>query len=132
MDEHSGQSETRSHAPVTAQGDRTDNFATPATDVFETSGEIVILMDVPGIGSDDVDIDLTDQTLSVTARRNECNDSGPSILSEYEQHGYFRHFRIPRSVDRGRIAATLADGVLRLVLPKTGRDVPRTIRIGTE
>jgi len=112
--------------------DPTDNLSTPAADVFETEGEIVILMDVPGVESDDVDVDLRDGSLSVTAKRKESEDRGVPIFSEYQRCGYFRYFRIPMSVDQTHITASLTDGVLRLVLPKAGRSVSRMIRLRTD
>lgn len=109
------------------EGDATHDFSTPAADVFETAGEIVIVMDVPGVDADGFDVDLQDGGLSVTARRRQLDERGAAILTEYQLSDYFRYFRVPKSVDQSRISATLADGVLRLVLPKTGRVVPRKI-----
>jgi HSP20 family protein len=127
MDEHERPPDAGSRAREPGEGDPADNFSTPAADVFETAGEIVVLIDVPGVDADDLDVDLHDGSLTVTARRKELEDRGAAILSEYQRRGYFRYFRVPKSVEGSRITATLADGVLRLVLPKAGRLVPRKI-----
>lgn len=132
MDEHERPSGAEIQARESGEGDPSDNFSTPAADVYETAEEIVVLMDVPGVDADNLDVDLRDGSLTVTARRKKVDGEGTAIRCEYQCSSYFRYFRVPKGVDEGRITATLADGVLRLVLPKAGRVVPRKIHLRTD
>jgi len=108
---------------------------TPAVSFFvscETEAEIVLLLDIPGVDADNLDVDLRDGSLTVTARREESEHQGTPILSEYQGCSYFRSFRVPQSVDEGRITASLTEGVLRLVLPKANRVKRRRIQLKPE
>lgn|GEM_PF-1008010 len=132
MDEYLEQSSAPIQAPEPGAGEHIDTFTTPATDIFETEAEIVLLLDIPGVDADNLDVDLRDGSLTITARRKESEHQGTPILSEYQGCSYFRAFRVPQSVDEGRITASLTEGVLRLVLPKANRVKRRRIQLKPE
>ncbi|MCA1960597.1 MAG: Hsp20/alpha crystallin family protein [Desulfomonile sp.] len=132
MDDYVEQPGAPLQMPASSAGEQIDTFTTPAADVFETEAEIVVLLDIPGVTADHLDIDLRDSSLTITARRGELGRHGTAILSEYQRCSYYRTFRVPQSVDEARISASLTDGVLRLVLPKAGRVRTRRIRLKAE
>ena len=104
-------------------------FFTPAVDIYETDNELVLVADMPGVDSDDLDIDLDDDTLSIVGRVKSAEHEGDVLLSEYRMGNYFRNFSISDVVDRNAISASLNDGVLTLTLPKSPKAVPRKIPI---
>jgi HSP20 family protein len=104
-------------------------YFSPAVDIFDTQKELVLLADMPGVNADNVEIDLRDDTLTILGRVPVSASEGQALLSEYKTGNYFRTFRITEIVDRGKIVASISDGVLKLVLPKVEKAVPRKIPI---
>ena len=102
-------------------------YLTPAVDVYEAAGEIMILADIPGVERDNVDIDLYGDVLTVAGKVTTSAEEGSQLLSEYELGSFCRSFRITDAIDRRRITASLNDGVLMIVLPKTVRGGTRKI-----
>ncbi|MHC4470889.1 MAG: Hsp20/alpha crystallin family protein [Planctomycetota bacterium] len=102
----------------------------PATDVFETAQGVVVKMELPGLSPEDVSIVLVDNRLVVKGSRRDP-DRGRKI--EYQQmeiaFGPFVkivHLNMPYESER--IRATLKDGYLDLVIPKTSKPtVERTV-----
>jgi HSP20 family protein len=104
-------------------------YFSPAVDIFDTEQELVLLADMPGVSGENIEIDLRDDTLTILGRVPATTEEGQVLLSEYKTGNYFRTFRITEIVDRGKITASISDGVLKLVLPKVEKAVPRKIPI---
>ncbi len=109
--------------------------AMPATDIAENGKAFVITMDLPGVDEKNIDVNVTDDVLTVraeaTAERKEEKEN--CFLSE-RQHGEFqRAFQIPSGVDSARIGASYEKGVLIITLPKTAeaQQKQRKIRVET-
>ena len=103
---------------------------TPAVDIFENDNELVLLADLPGVGTENLTIDLRDNTLTLTGEIEGNGDSGENaVVVEYGVGKYYRRFSLSEKIDQEGIDAKLADGILRLTLPKVGRAVPRTITV---
>ncbi len=103
---------------------------TPPVDILENEGELVLLADLPGVGPEDLSIDLKENTLTLTGEigGTEVKD-GETVLVEYGVGKYYRQFSLSEKIDQERIDAKLEDGVLRLTLPKVAKAVPRRITI---
>ncbi len=105
---------------------------TPSVDIFETDREITLLADLPGVTSENLDIDLRENTLTLTGEV--VADKGADekgLLIEYETGKYHRQFSLSNVIDQNKINAELNDGVLRLTLPKVEAAKPRKITIKT-
>jgi HSP20 family molecular chaperone IbpA len=103
---------------------------TPNVDIFETEREITLLSDMPGVKADDLNVDLRDDTLTLTGDVNtSVATPGEPMYTEYETGRYYRQFSLSEVIDQGRIDATLKDGVLRLTLPKVAKATPRQITV---
>ncbi|MEW6351114.1 MAG: Hsp20/alpha crystallin family protein [Thermodesulfobacteriota bacterium] len=120
---------------ATEQGEltREGTYFLPAVDILETEKELIVMADIPGVDSKDVEIDLKDDTLSIVGRvvGEEPSDAA-YLLTEYPIGNYFRSFKITDVVDQPKIKASIADGVLKLVLPKAAKAIPRKIPVTTE
>ena len=103
---------------------------TPSVDIFETDHEITLLADLPGVTTDSLTIDLRENTLTLTGEVEPFEGANEEdILIEYEIGKYYRQFTLSSVIDQSKIDAKLADGVLRLSLPKIEAATPRKIEI---
>jgi HSP20 family molecular chaperone IbpA len=102
----------------------------PAVDIFETETGITLLADMPGVKANDLNIDLREDVLTLSGEV-ETPRSGDEteILREYRTGRYMRQFSLADTIDQSKIEAELQDGVLRLVLPKAEKAVPRKIEV---
>lgn len=105
---------------------------TPEVDIFETEKEITLLADVPGVTPEGLSIDLRDNILTITAEAaSDRRGAEEEVLVEYQTRRFFRQFTLSEVIDQAKIDAKLADGVLRLGLPKVEKATPRKISIKT-
>jgi len=103
---------------------------TPNVDIFETDTDITLLVDMPGVKSEDLSIDLRDNILSFSGEISPWeNPDEEDILIEYEIGKYFRQFNLSEVIAQENIDAQLNDGVLRLTLPKVEKAIPRKITV---
>jgi HSP20 family molecular chaperone IbpA len=103
---------------------------TPEVDILETADAILLLADMPGVNSKDLDIDLRENTLTLSGlvQPFEAADE-EDVIVEYEIGKYYRQFTISEVIDQSRIEAVLNDGVLRLTLPKAEKAKPKKIAV---
>jgi HSP20 family protein len=103
---------------------------TPSVDIFETDHEITLLADLPGVTTKSLTIDLRENTLTLTGEVEPFEQaSEEDIMIEYEIGKYYRQFTLSSVIDQNKIDAKLADGVLRLSLPKIEAATPRKIEL---
>jgi HSP20 family protein len=103
---------------------------TPAANITETADNYLLDVDMPGVSESGVDLTLENDVLSIRGRcEPESHPDFRPTYREYETGDYRRVFTLSREVDRNRIEATVKDGVLHLVLPKTENAKPRKIQV---
>ena len=100
---------------------------TPQTDVYEQDENIVLVLDVPGVKSDSIDIQLDDDR--VTSSGGSAVEAEDDRLRERPAGRLVRVFRIQSEVERENIKANYKDGVLRVRLPKRRDDTARKVTI---
>lgn len=102
----------------------------PAVDIYEKDDGILIRCDMPGVSLDQVDIQLDNNELEITATQAVGIPEGMELLSgEYGTGMFRRKFSVPQQIDREQIKARLHNGVLNLELPKAEQAKPRKIEI---
>ena len=91
----------------------------PVCDVYQTSEEIVVVMELSGLTREDVEITVTVNALAVTGRRAPVSLPGRSVVHLHERRfgAFKRSLRFPAAVDAERSSATMTDGVLTITLP---------------
>ncbi len=104
----------------------------PALDVWETDGEIVYALDLPGVPEDEIAIEFEDGALTVSAERDRTHEVSDDKLYRYERrYGTFsRTFGLPQGVGEDQIKADYHDGVLEIHVAKPEQPKPRRIQIG--
>jgi len=102
----------------------------PAVDIFESEKDITLLADLPGVKSEDLKIDLRDNVLTLSGDIAPVEGADEKdIFIEYEVGKYYRQFSLSEVINQNKIDARLEDGVLRLVLPKSEKAVPKKITV---
>lgn len=102
----------------------------PATDIVETEKELLLYMDMPGVGKDKIAIKLEKNILKIDGTiETESYSKLKPLYSEYNIGNYSRQFELSSKIDQEKIEARMEDGVLSLVLPKVAEAQPRTIQI---
>lgn len=102
--------------------------AAPYVDVFENEQEILVVADLPGVAREDLSIELDENELTIEGRRKPHTE-GTSLSAEYRPSDFRRSFVLPQGIDRDKVDAQLAAGVLRLRLPKAEALRPRRIEV---
>ncbi len=92
----------------------------PALDMYETDNELVIKAELPGIESKDVDITLSDNTLTIKGERKKSEEvKGENYYRREVSYGSFqRAVNLPVSVNTEKIKATFKNGILEIKLEK--------------
>lgn len=100
----------------------------PATDIYESEAELTVVMDMPGVDRDAVDITLEKGRLAVEGRIDFTGYEGlRPAYTEYNVGHFVRTFTLSSKIDQAKISADMRDGVLTLKLPKVEEAQPRRI-----
>ncbi len=117
----------------TVAGNGTGRMPLPL-DVYANKDEVVIIAVVPGVRSDEIEISINQNTVTLTGKM-------PNVASSVEAkeatwylhelpHGTFqRSITLPMDVDSSRADATSENGILRLRLPKAATAKPHQIKV---
>jgi HSP20 family protein len=115
---------------------RLDRFAPgpsgwiPPIDVHETADEYVITAELPGLGRNDVRIQVGEGQVQISGERRERDIPCEQYHRVERGHGSFsRTFELPLPVDAGRVSADLRDGVLIVICPKSTDSTPRRVPV---
>ncbi len=105
-------------------------FFIPHTDIFETDEGLTVVLEMPGVGKDQVSVDVEDERLAIEGRIDFSNYAQlDPVYTEYNVGHYRRSFTLPDKVDLDKITADLKDGVLTVHLPKAEEVKPRKIPV---
>ena len=127
--------ETSSLSPTqttSAESTRNRPVVAPPVDIYENAEEYLVLADLPGVDTNDVQIRFEDGELSIRASRADVGPSEGTAEApgqEFAAADFMRRFSIPETVDASKIDAKLQAGVLHLSLPKASRVRPRQIAV---
>ncbi|MCB0369479.1 MAG: Hsp20/alpha crystallin family protein [Bdellovibrionales bacterium] len=118
------------HAPST--WGQTTGFFQPVVDIEENKDYYLMSFDLPGIDKDQINIDLSENTLTVSGERTkEVKSDNDNGFKKYEKsYGKFeRRFSLPSKIDAEKIQARHENGVLEVMIPKAEIDKPKNIKI---
>ena len=103
----------------------------PAVDVRETDNGWHMEVDLPGLSEKDVEVKLENNLLSISSRKEEKQEEKKNgyLLRERRASSFCRSFVLPDDVDREKIEAAFANGVLSLAFPKLPAAQPKTIEV---
>jgi HSP20 family protein len=128
-------SETKSLTPkgrsevTTPEATRGGAYFSPRVDIFETTKELTLIADVPGVRPEDVDLRYENGELLLHARVQEHSQAGTRLLNEYEVGDFYRAFSIHESINSQGISAECKNGVLTVHLPKVESAQPKQVQV---
>jgi HSP20 family protein len=131
-----------------ARGETSGAALEPPANVYETDADLMVVLPLPGVSPNDIDLELLGTQLCVrtTARRdvphaNVGSDGGDSgegdrdrrwFQHEFQIGPYERTLELPYVVDADRVHATYEHGLLALRFPRPDADRPRRIPLGLQ
>ncbi len=119
--------------PQSGEPTRNRRVFTPKADVFETQHTIVVLADMPGVNENTIDITLEKNVLTIHGFTSPQTEEGLRLVyCECPEGNYRRVFVLSEEVDRDGIQATVKNGVLKLILPKSVKAQARKITVTAE
>ena len=107
------------YAPRYGVGERGQTWF-PQIDIFETEDAYQAVVEIPGLGVEEIDLSVDQRHLQITGRRKPPVPEGSFRVLQCEiAYGPFsRTFRMPGPIDPDGAAATFDGGYLRISLPK--------------
>ena len=103
----------------------------PAIDIYSDENKFVLVADLPGYSSDDVEINVTSNQITLSGKtKSETEKQEDTFYWKERYSGSFsRSFELPIPVQSGKVEASFEDGVLKVEMPKADDARPRTVKI---
>lgn len=105
----------------------------PEADVIETDAEVLVVLDVPGVRAEEIELTMEQRTLTVTGAQTPPQVEGEEqyrwLVAERRYGRFTRSFLLPPDLDADAIRADLDQGVLRVRIPKRSSARRRRIEV---
>ena len=103
----------------------------PSVDIFEEGGEMVVKAELPGIAKENLNVSITENTLTITGEKKQEEKVEKKDYHRIERsYGSFtRSFRLPDNVNGDKAKASFKDGVLEVRVPKTKETKQKKVTI---
>ena len=105
-----------------------------SVDVYSTDKEIVIKSTIAGVQTEDIDISVNNDMLTIRGQRQ--NEADAKLEEYYYQECYWGSFSrsiiLPVEVDSDKVAASLKNGVLTIRLPKVRKTKNISVKVKEE
>src|SRR5580658_1639072 len=106
----------------------------PPVDIYETENELVVKADLPDLQEKDIDVRITNNTLTIRGERKfekEVNED--NYLRVERSYGSFsRSFSLPNTINTEAIRAEYKNGVLTVQMPKRAESKPKQVKVNVE
>jgi HSP20 family protein len=112
-----------------APAERATSLWSPAADAYETAGEYIFQVEIPGVSLSDVKLECDGGKLRISGTRAEVDSTNRFLRMERIYGEFVREFEIPAGIDTDGISASLDSGILMITAPKAPEAAaPRTKR----
>lgn len=103
----------------------------PNVDVVDRDTEVVVRAELPGVDKKDLDVSLSNNTVTIKASTKEEHkeEKGDYYRCEISQGSFARSVALPAEVDGDKAKATFKDGVLELVIPKLAGSHKQSVKV---
>lgn len=106
---------------------------TPAVpmDAVRKGDTVTVYLDLPGVGADNIDLEVERNVLTVTAERRWERAEDEQVLAGERRQGHFeRRLLLGDTLDGDRVEARYDDGVLVVTIPVAEAAKPRKVSVG--
>lgn len=118
---------TLTHAPETAGGGR---IYRPLTDIVETDQGVSMMLEMPGVAADAVEITLENRVLTICGKVEPMRPENLELAyAEYGEGDFERASTLSENFDPDTIEAEMRGGVLTLTLPRALEAQPKRIAV---
>lgn len=118
---------TPAETPETTRGGRVYR---PLTDIVETPQGISLMLEMPGVDPEDVDITLEKRVLTINGKVHAAQPEKLQLAyAEYGEGDFERAFTLSEDFDPDKIEAAMANGVLTVTLPRAEAAQPKKIAV---
>jgi HSP20 family protein len=107
--------------------------AWPAVDVFDRNGSLVVKADVPGMTAKDIEVNLSEDGITISGERSEEKEVKEKdyYRSERSYGRFMRQVPLPAGADRDKAEANFKDGVLEITFPLKEEAKQKKIEVKT-
>jgi HSP20 family protein len=108
--------------------------ASLAIDMYETKDDVLVKATLPGVKSEDVDLSITGDTLTIRGEMKEEKESnaGNYIRRERRYGEFARSIELPSGLQTDKTDASFENGVLTIQIPKSEQIKPKSVKIKTK
>lgn len=107
--------------------DSPSSFLGRRLDFRDEADAYVARLELPGFSPDDIEIDMTGNSMTVRAERKTATDESNGSAYQYGQ--FFESFTLPTGIDGEKIDARFNNGLLEIHLPKSESSKARRITV---
>lgn len=105
----------------------------PKAEMYEEDDKVHVQLEASGYKPEEIEISITGDTLKITGKseekKEEKNDGKKYYFSEISEKTFTRTFTLPYEVVAEEATADFTNGMLHLVMPKSERAVPKTVKV---
>jgi HSP20 family protein len=102
----------------------------PQIDVSHDDEKFTLEAELPGVDSEDVEINIEENVLTLKGEKKEMKKEGKNYCRTERYLGSFiRSFTLPDIIDKEKVEATFDKGILTITIPKHPKQVPKKIKI---
>ena len=107
------------------------DWSIPMVDMYQTENDIVVKATLPGLGPDDLDIQITGDLLTIRGEiKLEIDEEGAKYhLREHRYQSFSRSLTLPVPIVADKSNAEMKNGILHLTLPKAEEAKPKVISV---
>jgi HSP20 family protein len=104
----------------------------PSVDLEDQGKDYRLTVDLPGFKKEDVDIQVTEDSVTVHAKRTTAEEEKNKnyVRRERAAQTYYRRIQLPESVRSDDSKASLNNGILEITLPKKAPKETKKLTIG--
>ena len=111
-----------------------NDFRTPSTDIVDQGDRYEVIVEIPGIPKEDINIEVTPNSIEISADHEEDTEEQDKnwLRRERSSTSFYRSFRLPEQVKSEKADAEFKDGILMVHLPKiepTTKHEAKTVKV---
>jgi|CXWL01.1.fsa_nt_gi HSP20 family protein len=108
-----------------------DEEESPAIDMFEKDGKVIVKAEMPGIKHEDIEVNVSEGQITITGERHheENVQEAECYRSERTYGRIYRALALPKGCDAQGAVANVKDGVLEVVMPRSSQAASRKVEV---